>query len=560
MIKRLVPAFLLLATLLFLILPAGCTRNAPAQASTPVTDPAETVATEALSSDKGPSGTLRLWWDDTMPENPLLTGSPSSRAAYSLVFGQLFRTDTTWQLQPELVQTFGYSEERLQLTLSLRQDVQFHDSSPVTSSDILATLNEIQRLGSVSPYADDLSAYSSGRLIDEKTLVLQLSRPDPAFLFALTFPVLKASEVSLPAGSLWHGTRTFRMHELAEEGLYLARVAEATVQEDQLHTILIKSYPSAIQAMRGLEDDELDLAYLPTETVHQYQMRSSLRLDRFTSRSYFYFSLGKAVSDPIEQLRYKYFFRAARWSGSGLALPGQASDVPIPAFHACFLGQPLDLETEWADLLVQNGLAEPETAQSTFTSMPDPQALLPLKNESLRILVPENQTVLQDMARQAATWLDQAGQPAEVVALPDADFAAELALGTYGLAFQSREIPASSEPSWFLAPVQPLPPSVAEGLPEGGANRYDDSLSALETGWPFFKFLGRGQPQDETVVNELSSLYRQVLMEQVIKVSGGGILLGEAAIAYGDRVIGQCQPTIAQPYLGIEDLWIWSGS
>jgi len=560
MIKHLVPIRILLVILLCLPMAAGCSRVAPAQVSSGTTGLTDPVTTEPVSPDKGPSGTLRLWWDYSLPENPLLTASPSGRAVYSLVFGQLFQTDSTWQLQPELVQTFAYSEERLQLTLSLRQDIHFHDSSPVTASDVLATLGEIQQLGSLSPYADALSAYSSGRLIDAQTMVLQLSRPDPAFLHALTFPVLKASEVSLPSGSIWQGTRAFQMDGLAEEGLYLARLELAPAIQERLEKILVKTYPSAIQAMRGLEDDELDLAFLPTEALYQYQMRSSLRLDRFTSRSYYYFTLGDSISDPVDQLRYKYFLRAARWSGSGLVLPGQASDVPVPPFHACFFGQPLDLAPVWPDRLIQNGLASPEASQMTLSTMPDPAALLNLKSGRLRILVPENQDILMELARQAASWLEQAGQPSDIVALSEADFAAELALKSFDLAFRVREIPLSAEPSWFFTSHDALSQPDTEGLPDDGVNRYDDSQSVLEAGWPFFKYLGHGLPQSEADVEALSSQYRQKLIEQLFSVSSGGILQSEAAIAYGDRVIGQCQPTIAQPYLGIEDLWIWSGS
>ncbi|MDD2457957.1 MAG: ABC transporter substrate-binding protein [Eubacteriales bacterium] len=554
-----------LAILLFMTVPAGCVRTIPAQTDSLATEitPAET--TKALVVDRGPSGTLRLWWDSAVPQNPLLASSASARAAYSLVFGQLFRLDANWQPQPELVQDFGYSEARLQLTVSLRQDITFHDSSPVTASDVLTTLNEIQRLGSFSPYAEALSSYSSGRLIDARTLVLQLSRPDPAFLYALTFPILKASEVALPDGSLWQGTRTYQMSNQTAEGLVLNLAAtnpagEPSSGEQRLEQILIKTYASAIQAMRGLEDDELDLAYLPTEALYQYQMRSSLRLDRFASRSYTYFSFGQAISDPLEQVRYKYFLRALRWTKTGLAWPGQVSDIPVPAFHACFDGQPLDLEQVWPDVLAQNGLAvtHPPVAPDPLEQQPD--SLLVQTSEELRIILPERQTMLLDMAQQAADWLAEAGQTVVVVPLPEAEFAAQLVSGDYALAFQTDEIPASAEPSWYLARSVPVEQTADEGLPEDGANRYDESLSALETGWPFFKYLGYSQPADEAAADASSRLYRQVLSDLAITVPSGGILLGEAAITYGDRVIGQCQPTLAEPYLGIEELWIWSGS
>ncbi len=568
MIRTLHPGRLIvLALLLFMIVPAGCVRTAPAQTDNVTAEVAPAETTNAVTVDKGPSGTLRLWWDSDVPQNPLLASGASTRAAYSLVFGQLFQLDSNWQPQPELVQDFSYSEERLQLTVSLRPDITFHDSSPVTASDVLATLNEIQRLGSFSPYSDALSSYASGRLIDAKTLVLQLSRPDPAFLYALTFPVLKASEIALPDGSLWQGTRTWQMSNQSTEGLVLKYAATIPADESSsggphLEQILIKTYTSAIQAMRALEDDELDLAYLPTEALYQYQMRSSLRLDRFASRSYTYFSFGQAISDPLDRLRYKYFLRASRWAKTDLAWPGQVTDIPIPAFHACLNGQPLDLEPAWLDVLAHNGLAvsHPAQAQAPAPSKPQPDMLLLQPSEELRIILPEHQTLLLDLAQQAAEWLEEAGQTAVVVPLPEAELAADLVSGDYALAFQTHEMPASAEPSWYFAPPVPVEQTAGEGLPEDGANRYDESLNALETGWPFFKYLGYGLPADEAAADAQSRLYRQVLTDLAIAAPGGGILLGEAAIAYGDRVIGQCLPTLATPYLGIEEMWIWSGS
>ncbi len=100
-----------------------------------------------------------------------------------------------------------------------------------------------------------------------------------------------------------------------------------------------------------------------------------------------------------------------------------------------------------------------------------------------------------ELARQAAAWFEQAGQPSEIVALPEADFAAELSLQTFDLAFRVREIPLSAEPSWFFASDHPSPQPDTEGLPDGGVNRYDDRQSVLEAGWPFFKYLGQGLPR-----------------------------------------------------------------
>lgn len=545
------------------VLLAGCIRQpgpVPPEATTLAAETTPGRPDDQTGLDKGPSGTLRLWWDLQSPENPLLASSESSRAVYSLVFGQLFQIDANWQLQPELVQDFSYSEERLQLTVSLRPEATFQDQSPLQAADVLATLNEIQRLGALSPYAAALQAFSSGRLINDTTLVLQLARPDPAFLYALTFPVLKASEVAWPAGSLWQGTRLFQMAGPAEDGFLLRRVSSSPANEPRLQTILVKTYASATLAMRGLEDDKLDLVLLPTDDLYQYQMRSSLRLDRFTSRTFTFFSFGRQISDPKDQLRYKYFLRTARWAKAGKAWPGQTSEVPIPAFHACFQGQPLDLSSSWPEVLRLEGLVEPLPQSGSSAPLPAEATVLAPRPDELKIIVPANQPLLWDLARQAATWLELAGQTAVVMSLPAADFSAALVSGDFGLAFQTARLPASAEPSWFLATPVASTGTSGEGLPEATANRYDEGSGDLALGWPFFTFLGSGMAQDEEWIAATASQYRQVLTDLVFQVQGGGILLGEGAIAYGDRVIGQGQPLDGQPYHGIEELWIWSGS
>jgi len=105
MIRTLHPGRLIvLALLLFMIVPAGCVRTAPAQTDNVTAEVAPAETTNAVTVDKGPSGTLRLWWDSDVPQNPLLASGASTRAAYSLVFGQLFQLDSNWQPQPELVQ------------------------------------------------------------------------------------------------------------------------------------------------------------------------------------------------------------------------------------------------------------------------------------------------------------------------------------------------------------------------------------------------------------------------------------------------------------------------
>jgi ABC-type transport system substrate-binding protein len=554
---------LILALCLFMLSGCAATESAGASdtslisgAAAPDSQTPPAAAGTGETSSRGPSGPLRIWWEPHSQLNPLTDTTWTGQAVFTLVFRSLFRLNASWQLEPDLVSDYSYSSDRLELTLVLKPQIQFHDGSPLTSADVLACLNEIQRLGNASPYASALSAYAGGRATSATTLILQLARPDPAFLYALTFPVMKTGDLASPSDNRLQGTGFWRMERFSQGELLLKKVGEDSATTDALTEIVVKPYASATLAMRALEDDALDLVCLPPEDLCLYQARSNLRLDRFASRQFAALTLGSQHLKETNSIPYKYFFRAARWFASDNLWSGRAADLPIPAFHACFAGQAFSLEEFWPKVLAVSGPA----ADRTGIEAADASLALPLCAQPLRIIAPASQAVLGLMARQAAQWLDEAGQKSEVVILPDSQYQTDVAAGQYDLAFSIMDIPLSGEPGWYFTDPVAVTAPATEGLPEPQANRYDKSENLLQLGWPFFTFLGSSQPQTADEQVALASQYRQILVDQLLLSRRIGLMIRDAALAYGDRVIGQCQPTQSQPYQGVEDIWIWSGS
>ncbi len=72
--------------------------------------------------------------------DPILTNAYITRNHGYMVFDTLFALDAQGKPQPEMVQSWQESPDRLTVTLTLRPNLKFHDGSPVTGEDVVASL------------------------------------------------------------------------------------------------------------------------------------------------------------------------------------------------------------------------------------------------------------------------------------------------------------------------------------------------------------------------------------------------------------------------------------
>src|SRR5262245_532542 len=57
-----------------------------------------------------------------------------------LVYDTLFALDEKLQVQPQMVETYEVSPDKLVWTFTLREGLEFHDGTPVTAEDCVASL------------------------------------------------------------------------------------------------------------------------------------------------------------------------------------------------------------------------------------------------------------------------------------------------------------------------------------------------------------------------------------------------------------------------------------
>lgn len=141
----------------------------------------------AASTEPKMGGTLKLIpHADLKILDPIWTTAYITRNYGYMVYDTLFALDANLKVQPQMVDTWQVSEDGLQYTFILREGLKFHDGSPVTAEDAVASL---KRWGQRDVLGKQLMS-STARLeaVDAKTFQLELKEPFGLVLEALAKP------------------------------------------------------------------------------------------------------------------------------------------------------------------------------------------------------------------------------------------------------------------------------------------------------------------------------------------------------------------------------------
>lgn len=107
--------------------------------------------------------------------DPIWTTAYITRNHGYLVFDTLFALDENLEVQPQMASGHTVSDDGLTYTITLRDGLEFHDGSPVTAEDVVAS---IRRWGARDGMGQKLMRVTASlEAADDKTVVLTLSEP-----------------------------------------------------------------------------------------------------------------------------------------------------------------------------------------------------------------------------------------------------------------------------------------------------------------------------------------------------------------------------------------------
>ena len=194
--------------------------------------------------------------------NPVLAISDADRDLTALAYSGLLRATPGGGYEPDLAEGYAVSDDNKTYTFTLRENITFHDGTPVTSQDVAYTVQKAQDPALKSP----LRANWDGIRVetpDARTVRFVLRAAYAPFIENLTLGILPKA--------LWSSIsdEEFPFSELNAEPVGSGPYAVSSVSRTS------SGIPSTY-SMRSFDNYALGKPYLDTITVHFYQSEGTL--------------------------------------------------------------------------------------------------------------------------------------------------------------------------------------------------------------------------------------------------------------------------------------------
>ncbi|MCS5735725.1 ABC transporter substrate-binding protein [Herbiconiux daphne] len=250
-------------------------RNlAPALVAGVVTAIALTGCTAVGSSSAGTTLTIGQTTEPTSYD-PSQAQEGHYMQYYQAVYDSLIRRSPDGELEPMLASQWEYNQDNTVLTVDLRDDVTFSDGAAFDADAAKANLDHFR--SGTGPQGSTLAHVSAVDVVDDDTITITLSEPDPALLIYLSNAAgLMASPAALgtdeisttPVGS---GPYTLDKSRTVTGSQYTFVKRDDYWDSELQHydTIVIKPIPDVTARYNALVSGQVDTAVLDAKTADQ---------------------------------------------------------------------------------------------------------------------------------------------------------------------------------------------------------------------------------------------------------------------------------------------------
>ncbi len=268
---------------------------------------------------------LPLWWEPSGDFNPLWAQQPADLRVGSILFEGLFQPGEDLVPEPLLAESYRVSSDSLQVAIQLRQDVTWHDGTPLSPRDVVFTWEQIlapdydgpaalapemvDALRGAREYQSGAADHISGLEVvsDSATLLIQLERPDGALVSRFLFQQILPAHVyrELPANEdrvdLWRrlslGTGPFALTSADSRALLLLSRHQGYYRGQPYLEgleLAVVSPPASLELLAG---GGLDLSPLSVTELDDAQRLGGVTVVQYPQLAYQY--LGMNLRDPI---------------------------------------------------------------------------------------------------------------------------------------------------------------------------------------------------------------------------------------------------------------------
>ena len=118
--------------------------------------------------------------------DPIASPSFVTRNFAYMVYDTLVAMDSKGQFRPQMLEGWKTSEDRLSWTFTLRPGLEFHDGTPVTAADAVASIKRWGQRDSIGRRL--MAATGEMKVLDGRSFVIQLAKPFGGVIEALGKP------------------------------------------------------------------------------------------------------------------------------------------------------------------------------------------------------------------------------------------------------------------------------------------------------------------------------------------------------------------------------------
>lgn len=194
--------------------------------------------------------------------NPILANTDADRDLVSLVYAGLLRASPDGSLVPELAESYTTNDNGASYTFILRENVSFHDGSPVTADDVIFTIEKVKDQNLKSPkWASWVDV--TVEKIDERTI-----RLSPKSIYA---PFLQNATLGILPKAYWKNitAEQFPFSPLNIEPVGAGPYKVDSVKEQK------NGVPSSF-SLTPFKSYALKAPYIKDLTLHFYQNETAL--------------------------------------------------------------------------------------------------------------------------------------------------------------------------------------------------------------------------------------------------------------------------------------------
>ena len=142
--------------------------------------------------DEGPvkGGSANIYASGMDSLNPLMTQNMYTREIMNLIYEGLYEMDTGLTARPLLADSSERSEDGLTWKIYIKENIQWHDGTELTSADVLYTIKRIQAYGDDCVYAPLLANIANVIPDGKYAIVIRLKKVNSFTLETLIFPII----------------------------------------------------------------------------------------------------------------------------------------------------------------------------------------------------------------------------------------------------------------------------------------------------------------------------------------------------------------------------------